>query len=61
LAVLSRVDLGDCDIGEIFQAARAAIGNLAPCQVEVTLPLRAASSVPTAKAHRRTQPVADTG
>jgi hypothetical protein len=51
LAVLSRVVLGDCDIGEIFQAARAAIGDLAPCQVEVTLPLLgAASSVPTAKA-----------
>jgi sugar diacid utilization regulator len=36
LAVLSRVDFSDCDIGEIFQVATAAIGNLGPCQVEAS-------------------------
>ena len=36
LAVLSRVDFSDCDIGEIFQVATAAVGNLGPCQVEAS-------------------------
>jgi sugar diacid utilization regulator len=36
LAVLSRVAISDCDIGEIFQDATAAVGNLAPCQVEAS-------------------------
>ena len=36
MAVLSRVDFSDCDIGEIFQVATAAVGNLGPCQVEAS-------------------------
>jgi hypothetical protein len=31
--VLSRVAFSDCDVGEIFQAAAAAVGDLASCQV----------------------------
>ncbi|MCW2664158.1 MAG: hypothetical protein JWP83_5310 [Mycobacterium sp.] len=36
LAVLSRVAISDCDIGEIFQDATAAVGNITPCQVEAS-------------------------
>src|ERR1700732_4959739 len=36
LAALSRVAFSDSDIGEIFQDATAAVGNLAPCQVEAS-------------------------
>src|ERR1700726_35373 len=36
LAALSRVAFSDSDIGEIFQDATAAVGNLTPCQVEAS-------------------------
>ena len=36
LAALSRVAFSDSDIDEIFQDARAAVGNLTPCQVEAS-------------------------
>jgi hypothetical protein len=36
LAVLSRVAFSDCDVGEIFQVVTAAVGDLAPCQVEAS-------------------------
>ena len=34
--MLSRVAFSDCDAGEIFQVAAAAVGNLAPCQVKAS-------------------------
>ncbi|GFG99075.1 helix-turn-helix domain-containing protein [Mycobacterium timonense] len=34
--MLSRVAFSDCDVGEIFQVAAAAVGNLAPCQVKAS-------------------------
>ena len=36
LAALSRVAFSDCDTGEIFQVASAAVDDLAPCQVEAS-------------------------
>jgi sugar diacid utilization regulator len=34
--VLSRVAFSDCDVGEIFQVAAAAVGKLAPCRVKAS-------------------------
>ena len=36
LAALSRVTFSDSDVGEIFRVATAAVGGLAPCQVEAS-------------------------
>ena len=36
LAALSRVTFSDSDAGEIFRVATAAVGGLAPCQVEAS-------------------------
>ncbi|WP_415624134.1 PucR family transcriptional regulator [Mycobacterium intermedium] len=36
LAVLSRVAFDDCNIGEIFQELKAAVGDLSSCQVEAS-------------------------
>src|ERR1700719_1248753 len=36
LAALSCVTFGDSDAGEIFRVATAAVGGLAPCQVEAS-------------------------
>lgn len=36
LAGLSRVDFGDCDTGEIFQVATAAVANISLCRVEAS-------------------------
>src|SRR6202171_6796656 len=36
LAALSRVTFSDSDAGEIFRVAPAAVGGLAPCQVEAS-------------------------
>ena len=36
LAALSRVAFSDCDTGEIFQVASAAVDDLGPCQVEAS-------------------------